>query len=108
MAGFRAVRIFSVEAAAVTQIDNALQTLTAWFFAAVSLFRRLLTAVDQSLQQLLAHAGVPQDARTILVLAIDIVVILLVVRVFGGLVRALLIVFLLLFLVHLVASGLGV
>ena len=92
----------------MTQIDDALQTLTAWFHAAVSLLSRLLGAVDLSLQQMLAQAGVPQDARTILVLAIDIVVILLVLRVFGGLIRALLIVFLLLFLVHLLASGLGI
>ena len=98
----------AIEACAVTQVDNALQTLTAWFYAAVSLLRRLLTEADQSLQRMLEHAGVPQDARTILVLAIDIVVILLVFRVFGGLIRALLIIFLLLFLVHLLASGLGI
>ena len=92
----------------MTHVDYALQTLTAWFYAAVSLFRRLLTEVDLSLQRMLEQAGVPQDARTILVLAIDILVILLVFRVFGGLIRALLIVFLLLFLVHLLASVLGV
>lgn len=92
----------------MTQVDDALQTLHGWFQAAVSFLSRLLTAVDLSLQQMLEHAGVPPDARTILVLAIDVVVILLVVRVFGGLIRALLIVFLLLFLVHLLSSGLGV
>ena len=92
----------------MTDINHALAILSTWFYAAVSLLRRLLTALDASLQQLLAQAGVSQDARTLLVLAMDIIVILLVVRLFGGLIRALLIVFLLLFLLHLLASGLGI
>ena len=88
-------------------VDQALQTLTDWFFIAFAALVGVLGLIDVGLQRALADVGVPIGLRRILVLVADVAVIVGVVRVFGGLIRVLLVVFLLLLLVHILIPGQG-
>ena len=92
----------------MTQVDHALAIMTAWLFIALHYLSLLLSWVDGWLHQGLTRLGVPANLQMLVVLLVDIVLLVAVVRAFGGVARIFAIVFLILLLLHIAAPGLGV
>jgi hypothetical protein len=88
-------------------IDRALAILTAWFYTALAVVGAFLGVIDLALRHALARAGVPPDVQILVILLTDTVLIVLVAKTFGGLLRILLLVFLILLVMHVLLSTTG-
>ena len=84
------------------QVDSALNSLLLLFRAAVNAVLAGLGAVEQWLRIQLTGLGVAPSLQTAVMLAVAVLLIVLVLRVFGGVIRVLLIVFLVLWALHVV------
>ena len=84
------------------QVDSALNSLLLLFHAAVNAVLAGLAAVEQWLRIQLTGLGVAPSLQTAVMLAVAVLLIVLVLRVFGGVIRVLLIVFLVLWALHVV------
>ncbi len=92
----------------MSQIDQALTIMTGWLFAALHYLSLFLSAIDHGLHRGLSRLAVPEDLQMVLILLIDIVLLVAVVRAFGGAARVFLAIFLILLLLHVAVPGLGV
>ncbi len=88
-------------------VSQALATLVSWFRASLHALSSVLAVIDTALRQDLGRLGIPADAQRVLLLIINVALIILVLRLFGGVIRVLLVVFFVLLLVHVLAPGLG-
>ncbi len=82
------------------QLDHAITALLALFRAASDVVLAGLAAVEQWLRVQLTGLGVAPGLQTAIMLAAAVVLAVLVLRVFGGVIRILLIVFLILLALH--------
>ncbi len=82
------------------QVDGALRTVGYWLQLGLGLLLRLFAAVEASTRSLLAQAGVPANLQTIVLLVIDVLLAVVVVRLFGGIIRVVLVLFLILLVLH--------
>jgi hypothetical protein len=87
--------------AALDHIANLLLGLLA---AIAALVLSALTWLEAALGQLMSHAGIPPGAREIVAILIAVLFILAAFRLFGGLIRVVLIVVLVALLVHALAG----
>ena len=92
----------------MSQIDQALTTMTGWLLAALHYLNLLLSAIDHRLHRGLSRLAIPENLQMLLILLIDIFLLIVVVRAFGGIARVFLAVFLILLLLHVAVPRLGV
>jgi hypothetical protein len=86
----------------MSQTDQALQTVIYWARAAFGLLLSVFAVIEQACHRLLSQAGVPAQMQTLIILALAVVFIVAVLRLFGGLFRLLLMVLLILLILHVV------
>lgn len=86
------------------QVNGALGTVGYWLQLGLGLLLRLFAAVEAGTRSLLAQAGVPANLQTVALLVIDVLLAVAVVRLFGGLIRVVLILFLVLLVLHVVGN----
>jgi hypothetical protein len=84
------------------KVDQAINALLALFASAADAVRAGLAAVEQWLRTQLTGLGVEPRIQTAIMVAVAIVLLLLVLRVFGGVIRVVLVVFLILLALHVV------
>ena len=84
----------------MSQVDHAINSLLALFRAAADVVLAGLAAVEQWVRIKLTGLGVAPGIQTVIMLAVAVLLILLVLRVFGGVIRVLLVVFLILLALH--------
>ena len=84
------------------QVDNAINSLLLLFRSAANAGLAGLAAVEQWLRVQLTGLGIAPAIQTVIMLAVAVLLILLVLRVFGGVIRVLLVVFLILLALHVV------
>ena len=84
------------------QVDNAINSLLLLFRSATNAVLAGLAAVEQWLRVQLTGLGIAPTIQTVIMLAVAVLLILLVLRVFGGVIRVLLVVFLILLALHVV------
>ncbi|MBV9655515.1 MAG: hypothetical protein JOZ42_13235 [Acetobacteraceae bacterium] len=90
-------------------MDQVNRAVTAGLNALRSLFDLVLagfTALENWLRTQLVTLGVPRQMVTVLLITAAIVLVLIVLRAFGGLIRVLIVLFLLLLLLHLMLPAL--
>jgi hypothetical protein len=84
------------------KVDQAINALLALFASAADAVLAGLAAVEQWLRTQLTGLGVEPRIQTVIMVAVAIVLLLLVLRVFGGVIRVVLVVFLILLALHVV------
>lgn len=87
--------------------DQALASVTYWITLIFAFFVGVLGAIDGGLRRLLGEAGVDGQMQTIIIVIITVMFIIGVLRAFGGLIRILLALFLILLVLHLLLPNLG-
>ncbi len=92
----------------MSPVDQALDTLTGWFRALLGAFMAIFGVIEGFLRELLVQIGVPGRLHGTIILLVAVLFIVAVVRLFGGLFRILLTVFLILLIVHVLAPILGI
>ena len=91
----------------MSQVDQALQTLTYWGRALIGVFLGIFGIIEQFIRRLLTQLAVPEGLQSLVILALAVLFILAVLRLFGGLFRVLLIVFLILLILHVLIPNAG-
>ncbi len=89
------------------QVNQALGTVVSWLRALFGLFLGLFGVIDVFLRHALSRAGVPGSAQAVVILLVAVLFIVGVLRVFGGALRILLVVFLILLVLHVLVPGTG-
>lgn len=84
------------------KVDQAINALLALFASAADAVLAGLAAVEQWLRTQLTGLGVAPQIQTAIMIAVAILLLLLVLRVFGGVIRVVLVVFLILLALHVV------
>ena len=80
-------------------VNDALRTVTHWLELAWA------DTVEASLHVLMTQLGVPRNIQTVVLLVIDVLLIITVLRLFGGVIRVLLLLFLILLVLHILTTG---
>lgn len=86
---------------------NALATVEGWFFAILAFFAGIFGVIEGALRQLLNQLGVGRDLQSIVILVVMVLFIVAVLRLFGGVFRILILVFLILLALHILVPNLG-
>ena len=92
----------------MSPIDQALNTLIGWFYAVFAAFLSFFGLIEHSLRGLLVQLGVPDRLDGAIILLAAIAFIAIIIRLFGGIFRILLVVFLILLILEILAPMLGV
>lgn len=87
------------------QTGNALATVQTWLRAILAFFVNLFGIIETALRQVLDQLGVPGNIQSIVILAVMVLFIVAVLRLFGGLFRVLLLLFLILLVLHILLPG---
>ncbi|HTW26511.1 MAG TPA: hypothetical protein VME92_05250 [Acetobacteraceae bacterium] len=82
------------------EVDRLLHGLFALLVSALAILFGFVGAIDEGLRQFLARAGIGGPAQTMILILAALLLVLLGARLFGGLVRLVIVIFLVLFLVH--------
>ncbi len=82
------------------RVSQVIETVLALFRTGLDWTLGLLVAAEQWLGTQLTAAGVPHDIQAPIMVAVAIVLLLLVLRIFGGVIRVLLVIFLILLALH--------
>jgi len=88
------------------QVNGAIHTLGYYLQLLLGFGLRLFVTLEAACRTLLSQIGVPANIQTVVLLVIDVLLILLILRLLGGVFRVLLTLFLVLLLVH-VLGGLA-
>lgn len=88
-------------------VNQALHTLGIWLETLIGLLLGVFVVIEGFFRSLLVHAGVPENLQQILLLVVAVLLIIGILRIFGGLLRFLLIVFLILLALHILVPTLG-
>jgi hypothetical protein len=84
-------------------VTNALETLLQLFVRLGDLIVAAIVAVELWLRTLLGQLGVPSSIQSVLLIALAIILVLGALRLFGGVIRIAIILFLLLIAIHALA-----
>ena len=84
------------------KVDQAINALLALFASAADAVIAGLAAIEQWLRAELTTLGVAPQIQTVIMIAVAVVLLLVVLRVFGGVIRVILVVFLILLALHVV------
>ena len=88
-------------------VNAALHTLGTWLEALIGLFIGIFTVIENFFQGILTHAGVPENLQKIVLLLVAVVFIVVILRIFGGLLRWLIVLFLILLALHILLPTIG-
>ena len=88
-------------------VDQAIQVMLGWFQAILGAFLIVFGAIEGFLRDLLVQLGVPGRLQSAIILVVAVLFIIAVVRLFGGFLRVLLLLFLILLVLHLLAPLFG-
>jgi hypothetical protein len=75
--------------------------------ALIGLFLGIFTVIEQFCQGVLNQAGVPENLQKIVLLLVAVVFIVVILRLFGGLIRWLIVLFLILLALHILLPAAG-
>ncbi len=75
-------------------VNEALHTLGTWLEALIGLFLGIFAVIETFCQNVLNQAGVPENLQKIVLLLVAVVFIVVILRLFGGLIRWLIVLFL--------------
>ncbi len=81
-------------------VNEALRTLGTWLEALIGLFLGIFMLIENFFQGILNQAGVPENLQKIVLLLVAVVFIVVILRLFGGLLRWLIVLFLILLALH--------
>jgi hypothetical protein len=81
-------------------VDQALQTLTYWLRAFLGVLIGLFAIIENFLHNIMSQIGIPANFQSLLILVVAVLFIVGVLRAFGGVIRLLLVVFLILLVLH--------
>lgn len=88
-------------------VEQAFALVRSLFLDVVALVLGVFVAVEGWARGALAQAGVPRDVSNVVLILLAVLLFILALRIFGGLIRVLLVVFLALLLFHLLLSATG-
>ncbi len=88
-------------------INQALQTMIGWFRLLLGLFLALFGVVEGFLRAILVQLGVPGRLQSAIIIIVALLFVFAVLRLFGGVFRILLLVFLILLILRIVAPIAG-
>ena len=91
----------------MSQVDQALQTVTYWVRASLGVLLGVFGVIDVFLRRALTQAHVPENVQSLVIVAVAVLFIVAVLRLFGGFFRILLIVLLILLVLHVLLPGAG-
>ena len=83
-------------------VDQALSTVEAAFFAIIDFVFGVLAAIELWLRAQLTAAGVGPEVQTILLIAVAVLLLLAALNLLGGVLRVLIVLFLILLGIHIV------
>ncbi len=86
---------------------DALATVERWMSAILAFFVAIFAVIETELHQLLDQAGVPGNQQSLIILVVMVLFIVAVLRFFGGFLRILLTLFLILLVLHILLPGSG-
>jgi hypothetical protein len=88
-------------------VNEALHTLGTWLEALIGLFLGIFAVIENFCQSVLNQAGVPENLQKIVLLLVAVVFIVVILRLFGGLIRWLIVLFLILLALHILLPTVG-
>jgi hypothetical protein len=88
-------------------VNEALHTLGTWLEALIGLFLGIFAVIETFCQNVLNQAGVPENLQKIVLLLVAVVFIVVILRLFGGLIRWLIVLFLILLALHILLPTVG-
>lgn len=89
----------------MTVVDQALGLVGHWLAWLFSLLAGVFVAIEAAMRRMMNGLHIAAGMQTVILLLVDVVLIVLAVRVLGGVFRILLMAFLVLLLVHIVLAG---
>ncbi len=91
----------------MNQVNNAFQLVSHWLGELLAVFAGVFGVIEVFCQDLMTRIGVPNNIQGFVLIAVGVLFIIAVLRLFGGVLRLLIVVLLILFLLHIVAPTLG-
>ena len=92
----------------MNQTGDALGTVEYWIRATIGFFAGIFGVIETALHQVLTQLGVAADIQSIVILVVMILFIVAVLRLFGGFLRILLALFLVLLVLHILLPNAGI
>ncbi len=81
-------------------VDEALHTVGTWLELLIGVLLGLFGVIEGFIRSILLQAGIPENLQRIIMLVVAVLLIIGIVRVFGGVLRFLLVLFLILLALH--------
>ncbi len=91
----------------MNQVNNAFRMVSHWLAELLAVFAGIFGVIEAACHDFMTRAGVPSNIQSVILLVVAILFIIAVLRLFGGVLRLLIVVLLILFLLHIVAPNLG-
>jgi len=91
----------------MNQINDAFRMVSHWLAELLAVFAGIFGVIEVALHDFMTRLGVPSNIQSVILLVIGVLFIIAVLRLFGGVLRLLIVVLLILFLLHIVAPNLG-
>ena len=88
-------------------VNEALHTLGTWLEILIGLLLGVFGVIEGFVHSILIRAGVPENLQQIILIVVAVLLILSILRVFGGILRFLLVLFLILLVLHVLIPTLG-
>ncbi len=92
----------------MNSVDQALQLVKHWLGVLLAFLFSVFAAIEGFLHVTMTQAGIPGGLQSLVILVVAILFIVAVLRLFGGVLRLLLILFLVLLLLHVLLPNLGI
>jgi hypothetical protein len=88
-------------------VNQALHTVGTWLELLIGVLLGVFGVIEEFVHSVLLRAGVPENLQQIVLVVVAVVLIIAILRWFGGLIRFLLALFLILLVVHVLVPSLG-
>jgi hypothetical protein len=88
-------------------VNQALHTVGTWLELLIGVLLGVFGVIEGFVHSILVQAGVPENLQQIVLIVVAVVLIVAIFRLFGGLIRFLLVLFLILLLLHVLVPTLG-
>ena len=91
----------------MNQVNDAFRLVSHWLAELLAVFAGIFGVIEVYCHDFMTRMGVANDIQSIVLIVVGVLFILAVLRLFGGVLRLLIILLLILFLLHIVAPNLG-
>jgi hypothetical protein len=88
-------------------VNEALHTIGTWLELLIGVLLGIFGVIEGFFRSILVQAGIPENLQQIIMLVITVLLIIAIVRLFGGVFRFLLVLFLILLLLHVLVQTLA-